>query len=138
MYLYALIRYPLSKPCASTHTNNQPLRCPCGSHIKDSCCLLLILFRSRHMLHIWQRHYRKLQAFADLHGHHLDGVASGVKVAGAAVHFYEPRQGLITHHPSPPTTPHAVPAAHALQAKLYAAFAPAPPWVAARSSIRRR
>ena len=38
--------------------------------------------------HAGQRHHGELQAIADLHGHHFDGVAGGVKVAGAAAHFY--------------------------------------------------
>ena len=40
------------------------------------------------MPHAGQGHHGEFQTFADFHGHYFDGVAGGVKVAGAAAHFY--------------------------------------------------
>jgi len=59
-------------------------------------------------------------------------------VLWAAAHFQRPWHGFITNQPSPPTKPHAAPAAHVPPAKPHAAFAPAPLWVAVRSSTRPR
>ena len=71
----------LSKFPIPTHPDHQSLRRPSSRHIKQPRRFLLILSRRRHMPHPGQRHYRKLQPLADLHGHDLDSVGAGVEVS---------------------------------------------------------
>ena len=79
-----------------THPNHQPLRHPGRCHIKHPCGLLLIFRLWRACAPRRAGHQGELQAFADLH--------------------------VIIHHPSPPTTPRAAPAAHALASKAACSF----------------
>ena len=48
---------------------------------------MLILTLDGHLTHAKQRHHGELQAFADLHGHDLDGVGCGVEFTGAFAHI---------------------------------------------------
>jgi hypothetical protein len=89
----------LPKSPALTHANHQPLRRTLRRHIKHPRGLLLVFALREHVSHAGQGHHGELKAFADLHGHHFDGVAGGVKVAGAAVHFY--RHLALMQHLSP-------------------------------------
>ena len=62
------------------------MRSPRSRHIKHPRRRLLVLPLRRHMPHAGERHHRKLQPLADLHGHDLNRIRAGPVFATLLAH----------------------------------------------------